>query len=241
MVTKPVLRLIPASLDELFKPKKDNHMAAKLVELPSKTFSKQGDAQQYFKSMLNRYEDGDYLNSDDEDLLYELLQRHPDAEKKNGVGVRAFFRQKSADHPTSCFHILRVDGSITDFGYGACVTGRAPGLRHAFYEACRRSVVAPLMQQKQHLFDVAGGSIRCFKTGELTSIHSSEYRHTEPKFRDIVSSFVQAKNIAIVPSMMTVSQDMQYQTVFTDPAMARDFIDFHATLAKLEIFKKHER
>ena len=97
------------------------------------------------------------------------------------------------------------------------------------------------MHQKQQLFDLSPNGIPCVRTGDLTTIHTSEYRHTEPRFRDIVSGFIQAKNLTITPSMMTASQDMQYQTVFTDPAMARDFIDFHATLAKLEIFKKYVR
>ncbi|MGY2963172.1 hypothetical protein ACVWZP_004121 [Pseudomonas sp. TE36184] len=135
--------------------------------------------------------------------------------------------------PQACFHALRADGSSTDFGYSACVTGRAPSLRHDFYEACRRSGVAELMDQKQQLFDSSPG------TGELTTIHTSEYRHTEPRFRDIVTGFIQGKNLVISSSMVTESQDMQYQTVFTSPAMALDFIECHATVAKLEIFKKY--
>ncbi|WP_324833324.1 DCL family protein [Pseudomonas saxonica] len=216
-------------------------MPAKPVVLPSRTFAAQGEATAFFKAMLARYGDGEFLNSDDEDILYELLQRHPEADEKIGAGVQAFYRQRSPDHPTSCFHVLRVDGKKTDFGYPACITGRAPGLRHGFYEACRRSVVPELMHQKQQLFDFSPSGVRCVKTGELTTIHTSEYRHTEPRFRDIVSGFIQAKNLAITPSMVTVSKDMQYQTVFTDPAMAREFIEFHATVAKLEIFKKYVR
>lgn len=191
--------------------------------------------------MLARYADAEFLNYDDEDILYEFLQRHPEADEKIGVGVRAFFRQKSPDRPTSCFHILRMDGSKTDFGCSACLTGRAPSLRHDFYEACRRSVVAELMHQKQQLFDLSPSGIRCVRTGELTTIHSSEYRHTEPRFRDIVSGFIQANNLMLTPSMVTTSQDLQYQTLFTDRAMARASVEFHSRVARLEIFKKYVR
>jgi hypothetical protein len=216
-------------------------MPAKPVVLPSRTFAKQGEATAFFKDMLARYTDGEFLNSDDEDILYELLQRHPDANQKIGAGVRNFFRNKSPDHPTSCFHVLRTDGSSTDFGYSACVTGRASSLRHDFYEACRRSVVAELMDQKQQLFDSSPDGIPCVRTGELTTIHTSEYRHTEPRFRDIVKGFIQEKNLVISSSMVTESQDMQYQTVFTNPTMVIDFIEYHATVAKLDIFKKYVR
>lgn len=216
-------------------------MPAKPVVLPSRTFATQGEARKFFTEMLARYADGEFVNSEDEDPLYEFLERHPEAEEKIGTGVKAFFRQKSPDHPTSCFHILRVDGETTDFGLGACLTGRAPGLRQAFYEACRRSVVAPLMQQKQALFDAAPSGIRCFRTGELTTILTSEYRHTEPRFRDIVTNFIRVYNLIIHPSMVTESHDLQYETVFTDPAMARNFVDYHASVASLEIFKKYVR
>lgn len=73
-------------------------MPAKPVGLPSKTFAKQGEATAFFKAMLARYADGEFLNSVDEDILYELLQRHPEADQKIGVGVQAFFRNKSPDH-----------------------------------------------------------------------------------------------------------------------------------------------
>lgn len=214
-------------------------MPAKPVVLPSRTFAKQGEATAFFKAMLARYADGEFLNSDDEDILYELLQRHPEADQKIGAGVQAFFKKKSPDHPTSCFHVLRVDGTSTDFGYSACVTGRSPSLRHEFYEACRRSVVAELMNQKQELFNLSPAGIPCVRTGAITNIHSSEYRHTEPRFRDIVEGFIKVNNLIISSSMVTVSQHMQYQTVFTDPAMAVEFINYHATVARLGIFKKY--
>lgn len=220
---------------------KDFCMPAKPVVLPSTTFPKQGEATAFFKAMLARYADGDFLSSDDEDILYELLQRHPDADQKIGLGVQAFFRNKSPDHPTSCFHVLRIDGSTTDFGYPACVTGRAPSLGHAFYEACRRSVVIELMDQKQRLFDMSPNGIPCVRTGELTTIHTSEYRHTEPRFRDIVRGFIQIKGLVIDSSMVTVSQDMQYTTVFTDQVMAEEFMSYHAKVARLAIFKKYVR
>ena len=31
----------------------------------------------------------------EEDILYELLQRHPEADQKIGAGVQAFFKKKS--------------------------------------------------------------------------------------------------------------------------------------------------
>ena len=68
---------------------------AKPVLLPSIQFSKQGDADAHFQAILNRYEDDEYLDAADEELVYELLQRHHEADVKVGCGVVGIFRARS--------------------------------------------------------------------------------------------------------------------------------------------------
>ena len=90
-------------------------MARQTVDLPSISFKSKSEATAYFKKMLNRYHDGDELNPDDDAILFELLQRHPEMDDKIGAGVKRFYRDKSPIHPTSCFHLERIDGTTTDF------------------------------------------------------------------------------------------------------------------------------
>lgn len=66
-------------------------MARQAVCLPSRLFKSKSEAIAYFKEMLGRYHDGEELNSNDDELLFELIQGHPEMEKKVGLGVKHFF------------------------------------------------------------------------------------------------------------------------------------------------------
>jgi len=213
-------------------------MPAHPVVLQSRRFETKTEANSFFKSMLHKYSDGDEISPEDSRYLFELIQRHP--EDKIGVGIKRFYRDKSDSHPTSCFHIERYDGGDpTDFSFRTCVSGKEPTLETSFYRACRESVTPLLFSQKLEIFK--NGDVTCFKTGEVVSIRESEYRHTIPKFQDIVKNFILKNNIEITASMLTESRDMQYTTEFSDSSMTSKFIEFHSGVANLNIFKKNER
>lgn len=213
---------------------------AQPVVLPSISFSTKKKATEFFKDMLNRYEDGQEIETSDHIFLYELLLRHPEATHKIvGTGVKKFFRQKSPDHPTSCFHLERIDNSKTDFSYPECISSFEPTLEQYFYRACRQSVSEILTAKKNQLFD--RGNVRCSKTNELVSKENSEYRHTEPKFFEIVRQFKKGLNRPINNTMFVQSKDLQYSTRFSDKNIEAKFIEFHQKIANLAIFKKYER
>lgn len=94
--------------------------------LPSKRFGSKSEAMCYFSAMLQRYKDGEGINAFDDLLLFELLQRHPQAHEKMGVGIKRFYRDRSPTHPSSCFHLERYDGTTTDFSYRLCLSSAAP-------------------------------------------------------------------------------------------------------------------
>lgn len=212
---------------------------AQPVVLPSISFSTKKEAAEFFKDMLNRYKDSQEIGSFDHIFLYELLLRHSEATHKIGAGVKIFFRQKSPDHPTSCFHLERIDNSLTDFSYPECISSFEPTLEQYFYRACRQSVSEVLTAKKNQLFD--GGNVRCSKTNEPVSKENSEYRHTEPKFFEIVCQFKKELNRPINNTMFAQSNDLQYSTRFSDKNIEAEFIKFHQNIANLAIFKKYER
>ena len=212
---------------------------AKPVDLPSKKFPTMTKAKEFFKYMLNRYTDGQDIEQVDHILLYELLLRHPDADDKIGNGVIKFFRAKSPDHPTSCFHLEREDGSTTDFSYPECISSTKPTLEQYFYRACRQSVSEILTAKKNCLFDQ--GNVRCCKTNAIVTTDNAEYRHTKPKFYEIVREFKEVLNIPISKSMFYEDADLQYSTRFSNKEIESLFIEFHKKEANLDIFKKYER
>ena len=97
---------------------------SKIISLPNgRTWSKKGDAVDHFKVMLARYRDGSRVSdaTDHNDLasLLEVYDSVLDAGQptKAGTGVSHFERRKDQDHPghTSCFFVVRIDGTSIDF------------------------------------------------------------------------------------------------------------------------------
>ena len=211
------------------------------IALSTIHFKSKKDAKAYFTEMLGRYQDEQRVNKSDSSHLFELLQRHPEAEEKIGPGIKYFYRDRSPDHPTPCFHVERLDGSKTDFSFGACVDGVQPTVDQQFYSACRYSVARDLTEQKAKLFERAGGILTCARTGEQITIDQAEYRHTAPKFSDIVSGFIQSYRIEVSDELLTTSDDLQYVVSLRDSGMATAFREHHKSVAALSMFKKFNR
>jgi Protein of unknown function (DUF3223) len=97
---------------------------AKAIRLPNgRLWAKKGDAVDHYKAMLARYKDGSRVSDRiDHDDLLSLLGVYDSAvaagePTKAGVGVSHFERRKDQDHPghTSCFFVVRTDGTSIDF------------------------------------------------------------------------------------------------------------------------------
>ena len=204
------------------------------VDLPSKTFAKQGDAREFFKAMLHRYRDGERINEADSVLLAELLDRHPDDKVK--IGIDHFFRRKSDNHPTSGFAVMRKDGVWTDFSYPDCISGKKPGPESYFYRACYSAVTGYLTEMKRNLF--IQGPVVCSETGERVTSTTSELRHTELSFSDLLAGFKKENPMTIDSSLFAPDRDQQYIVTFKDPSIASRFIDYHRANARMAIFKK---
>jgi len=97
---------------------------AKTITLTNgRTWPKKGDAVDHFKAMLARYRDGSRVSDAiDHNDLASLLEVYdsvldPGQPSKAGAGVSHFERRKDQDHPghTSCFFVVRTDGTSIDF------------------------------------------------------------------------------------------------------------------------------
>jgi hypothetical protein len=96
----------------------------KPVILANKSFPTKQAAHAYFKEMLSRYQPETIVSAEDAKDLVELLNRHPNAAHKRGVGVH-HFEVMSADYGTKCFCVVRTNGTREDFSYITCVNADA--------------------------------------------------------------------------------------------------------------------
>lgn len=83
-------------------------------------FSKKGDAVEYFRSMLYKYNPGDKVSKDDQEILETALRKHPEADEKIGCGLTNF-SVRSGGFGTRCFWINRKDGSTEKFSFRSCL------------------------------------------------------------------------------------------------------------------------
>ena len=98
---------------------KEKNMPAKPVEIGALRFAKKGDAHEYFKKMLYKYDLGDKVTKDDQEILSTLIAGHPEASDKIGVGIESF-SVRTADYQTRCFWVNRTDGTTEKFSFKVC-------------------------------------------------------------------------------------------------------------------------
>ncbi len=94
-------------------------MPAKPVQIGSLYFQRKGDADEYFRTMLYKYELGDKVSDDDAEILLLLVSNHPEADEKIGPGIDSF-SVRTADFGTRCFWVNRSDGTTEKFSFKAC-------------------------------------------------------------------------------------------------------------------------
>lgn len=94
-------------------------MPAKPIKVGLLAFKKKGDANEFFRSMLYKYDLGDKVSADDAEHLAILVAMHPEADDKIGVGIESF-SVRTADYGTRCFWVNRTDGTTERFSFKAC-------------------------------------------------------------------------------------------------------------------------
>ncbi|PRA82538.1 hypothetical protein CQ054_19705 [Ochrobactrum sp. MYb29] len=224
---------------------------AKPVELTNgQVFKSKKAAEQHFREMLARYNDGDHISDyHDHSDLSGLLERFDllvsDGPSKIGAGIKRFERRLNRGDGWSSpgFWVIRVDDTPTDFSYVQAVAGRPKSDAEEFSVACHNAVSRDLLAMKQRQFDhFAGpdGLIACDITGNLVGYPEAQLSHAYPPFGMIVKEFRDLKGWVEIlpPGTLTASADAQISTHFADKAIAQEFLDFHHDRAVLRIISK---
>lgn len=103
---------------------------ARRILLSTCSFEKAGDATNFFREMLNKYQIGERVNAEDSVHLAALLTRHDEYADKVGKGIVAFeVNVPPSDVPQfsqRCFWIVRADDTKIDFSFVHCLKAR-PG------------------------------------------------------------------------------------------------------------------
>jgi hypothetical protein len=213
-------------------------MARKPIIIGNKEFKFQKDALSFFKEMLSRHCVNKTIKGEDHDLLHAVVERHPEATVKIGVGIDRFYKAPT-EIGTNCFWIERTNGSKTDFSYITAVKAKGKSLYQEFAEACRNTVRADLNKTKEEFFKNHGdeeGKVECELTGEKIAIYESHLDHKKPMtFQVLVNTFIGANGIKITEKMLSLSQDAQFETEFVNDEIKEKFKKYHHEMAQLRI------
>jgi hypothetical protein len=205
------------------------------------TFSTKKDATEHFRKILYRYEIGKCIPEPDANELAALIERHPEADQKIGVGI-AYFTTHVTPYNNRAFLIVRADGSSTDFSFLKCLDDKAPSILSEVVKALRAEVDEDIRRAKAAYFAEhadAEGKVPCPLTGKLVTINEADADHAEPyRFQTLAITFLKANRIELSAGLITAPADNQYQRRLLDRNLASEWIAFHHDLACIRIVER---
>ena len=152
---------------------------------PTKTAA--GDA---VRAVLHAHPRGTELAGEEYDLVRDLLDLHPEAQDKIGVGVAGIRIGTPQNGPHPCFEIVRTNGSTIDFSYLTCL--KAPDLREQVHNVMRFEIddqttayLEPRIAADTLVSDESGIPL------QSTATHVSYFRG--PSFAQLADAFAAAE------------------------------------------------
>lgn len=200
-------------------------------------FKYKKDAILYFKNILNSYDCGQVLEKEDYRDVLNLLMLHEKAKEKIGPGIKEI-KVDEVRYKTKCFHLVRVDLSVTVFSYSKCINGSSSPTTK-FNKACRELIGTDLREVKLSYFKgrSKNGRVKCQETGELCLWEELNVDHRQPNtFSVIVDRFIEVNNIDVLSIEYIETVDHVYE--FKDEEISNAFKKYHKQKANLRIVKK---
>lgn len=216
--------------------KKSKHPKYEIAGLP---FATRNALEDYIRSIVERYDDGSLMDTNDQKFLEQLFNRHPDAESKKGSGIVSIEikTNKSFYAKTRGFWINRVDGSTIDISWTKCIDGTRRSPRSDF-EAAARCEIASQRQKFRDAFFVGKPHVTCPLTGETLIREKCHVDHVAPNtFKCLTEQWLVANGLR-PEDIMTKDLPNGIDTLFSDRALAENWKQFHEQRATLRVISK---
>ena len=172
----------------------------------------------YAKQRCKEIVNNGIVTEEDKLFLEELIKEHPHYVEKMGKGIKEFFIKK-VWHQGKVMHILRTDGTITDFSYMKCVYPHISSRIGRIKLACRNAIVP---------------TIKAFKKKEDTVVH-----HSKISFSRISDDWIKTQNINHLKTEVA-RIGRRKSMKFKDDKIAESFVEYHNKVAHLVELTKEE-
>lgn len=200
------------------------------IELAGRIFKTKEELKLACRNILYKTNYNETINDEDDTLLRALIERHPEADRKIGCGIKYFTVRPNMT--SRVFYLYRLDGTSTDWSYLSCVTN--PSRLTVVKKAARNTVRDQVMEFKKLNFKP--GMI-CPITGK--TIDSSPLAHVdhtgEFTFDKIVTSFIQEHSLDVNQIELAGTEDNSIQKTWKDPYLSDEFKKYHKEKAVFQI------
>lgn len=165
-----------------------------------------------------------------------ILKTHWDIVRKVGCGIDHFILDKSPDHHSKCFYIVRKDGSIIDFSFHESITPRKS--QQIVYDACRSAIEQQIRDMRNMYINKL--PFECPITGELIKTKDDfEIDHYDSTFYNVFRMWVADKDIDELEKNTNHFDDgLCSKVCFIDTKIKNDFINFHNSHTHLRAVSK---
>lgn len=202
--------------------------------LGSRSFTSKKAVDAYMRQILYAAVIGCPLAGDDFCVVFNLLLRHPESDKKIGAGVAVLTVQTEPRWNTRHFQITRIDGSTTDFSFKKCIN--PPSKMTEFRCACRHLIADQIISFRNRVFAAAGGTLRCPLRGTVLTPNTAHIDHAPPNtFETLVQLFLAANNIDVQTVEITGTKDNEMQKGFANTDLKLRWQAFHLERAVLRV------
>lgn len=206
-------------------------MTGKPVVLGPLTFGSRKELREYLSQALVTTGRGNRVSEDLDAVLRDLIQVHPDAERKVGAGIDGF-TVRFMPPKSNAFFIERVDGSREDFSFHKCLAHLdGTGFREREIKAKLRDVV----KDETEAFRASLPEItECVLTGTSLRRNTAHIDHAYPNtFSRIISVFLKRERLTWSTFPIGASGDPVIGRIVTDPGVAWRWRSTHRTMAHL--------
>ncbi|MFG1880163.1 DCL family protein [Sphaerisporangium sp. NPDC049003] len=195
-----------------------------------------GAAEEAIRGVLSRYEVGDVVNQEADDLLLrDLLDMHPEADAKIGSGVDCFRVMRTPRGNYKGFLVVRTDGSSIDFSYQSCLK---PPTHEQRVKAAMRTEVRPQVNAFFELRKSAGTLVSDQSGTPLATDGTHVAYFRGPSFLDIAVQFADAAGGWDVFQLTPTTEPGL--AVFADSGLAARWHAFHREHAILGLLSAAE-
>lgn len=174
------------------------------------------------------------------ETLSELLNRHPKANEKIGVGIDYFYVQQSKWKMNQYnFMVKRLDGSSTDFSFHKCINPSRKASNTENWSSIFRNIVKEQTDSfRVSAFEVVGKKDKfvCSETGLKFKKFLSHVDHVYPlTFDSILTEFIKINNLDLNELKLSEDKGTSEVKEILDESIVKAFYDFHRDRAVLRI------